>query len=327
MTVLLLLALAAEPVPADGDRQTILFLGDSITFAGGYVDHFDAQLRLAAAHAGRDAPNVIQIGLSSETVCGMTEQGHPFPRPNVHSRLKSALERIEPDVVFACYGMNDGIYKPLDAERFACYQDGMRRLVRDVLASAAELVLLTPPPFDRTGRRIGRKPMVTAEQQAAGAIGIYEGYDEVLTKYAAFVASLPDEEEFREQPLSVIDLHAYLKRNLAGARKFNKAFTYAKDGIHPDQQGHRIMGLWISQLRGGAEPLKLADPRTKRAMTLIRERSTMLRDAWHAAIGHEHPRKPPGLPVERAEAKAAELDRQIAAIMADIANREPAAAF
>src|SRR5436190_1960350 len=60
--------------------KRILFLGDSITHAGQYVDYFEAYL--AVRFPDRQF-EVINVGLSSETVSGLTEEGHAggkFPR-------------------------------------------------------------------------------------------------------------------------------------------------------------------------------------------------------------------------------------------------------
>ena len=71
----------------------------------------------------------INVGLPSETVSGLSEEGHAggqFPRPDLHERLGRVLEQIRPDLVFACYGMNDGIYLPFNEERFEVQtRDGM----------------------------------------------------------------------------------------------------------------------------------------------------------------------------------------------------------
>ena len=57
----------------------------------------------------------INAGLPTETVSGLSEEGHAggsFPRPDLHERLERVLPATRPDVVIACYGMNDGIYLP-----------------------------------------------------------------------------------------------------------------------------------------------------------------------------------------------------------------------
>ena len=314
MNVLLLLsALAApgSPTPdaADIDRQTILFIGDSITYAGHYVDRVDLAYRLQAAKAGTLPPDVLNIGLGSETVCGLTEPGHPFPRPNVHSRLKRALARIKPDLVYACYGMNDGIYQPFSEERFECYAEGMRTLVRDVLATGAELVVLTPPPFDAKGRRDNNKPLITAAQFAAGLPGLYDGYDDVLARYADFVRSLPTDPKFSDRPLSIIDTRTPLLAATIEGRRTNPTYTLTPDGIHPRDTGHAIIAAAILQARSLPSLSHVASETRK----LIRHRSTLLRDAWLTAIGHDRPGTAAGRPLLKALLEAASIDQALRA--------------
>src|SRR3982751_2575490 len=85
------------------DGQRILFLGDSITNAGMYVEYLDAYL---ATRFPDQRFELINLGLPSETVSGLSEPDHPYPRPDVHERLDRALAKTRPDVVVACYGMN-----------------------------------------------------------------------------------------------------------------------------------------------------------------------------------------------------------------------------
>ena len=89
----------------------------------------------------------------------------------MHERLQRALDKARPDVVVACYGMNDGIYYPFDEQRFAAYQDGINRLIEKVQASGARLILMTPPPFDPLPlRKQGKLRSVDAEKFAWFAI-------------------------------------------------------------------------------------------------------------------------------------------------------------
>ena len=53
--------------------KRILFLGDSNTYAGGYVDIVDAYLHRALPDRNIE---IINIGLPSETVSGLTEPNH-----------------------------------------------------------------------------------------------------------------------------------------------------------------------------------------------------------------------------------------------------------
>ena len=111
---LLLLVMFLSPLSAAEDAfplkaRRILFLGDSITHAGEFVNMIEMQLRLQSVDP---MPELVNAGLPSETCSGLSEPDHPFPRPDVHARLDRALTAVKPDVVVACYGMKDGIYYP-----------------------------------------------------------------------------------------------------------------------------------------------------------------------------------------------------------------------
>ena len=98
----------------------------SAYFFLGTVSYIDAYLTLQ--YPDRDF-EIINVGLPSETVSGLSESGHAdgkFPRPDLHERLKRILERTKPDLIFSCYGMNDGIYLPFDEERFQKYKEGIK---------------------------------------------------------------------------------------------------------------------------------------------------------------------------------------------------------
>ena len=124
-----------------------MFLGDSITAAGQYVSLIECELQ---RRYPRETFDIISIGISSETTSALTEKTHgSFPRPCVHERLQRALDKVKPDIVVACYGMNDGIYHPQSDERMQAYQQGINKLIADSRAAGATVVLLTPPRCSR----------------------------------------------------------------------------------------------------------------------------------------------------------------------------------
>lgn len=133
---------------SDLSEKRVLVLGDSITYGGDYVAYLEAYLKLKFP----DQPlNILNLGLPSETVSGLSEKGHAggrFPRPDLHERLDRTLEHIKPEIVLACYGMNCGIYHPYGTDRFEAYRVGVRRLRDRVLARGAEMIHITPPVFD-----------------------------------------------------------------------------------------------------------------------------------------------------------------------------------
>ena len=73
------------------DGQRILFLGDSNTFNGAYVQYLDAYLFTRFPDRKFE---LINLGLPSETVSGLSEPDHPYPRPNVHERLDRGLRKF-----------------------------------------------------------------------------------------------------------------------------------------------------------------------------------------------------------------------------------------
>ena len=301
LTVLIgLPAIAAEdsfPLKA----RRILFLGDSITNAGGYVNLIESQLRLQSVDP---MPELLNVGLSSEGCTGLSEPDHPFPRPDVHERLDRALAAIKPDVVVACYGMNDGIYYPFSEERFLKYQDGINRLIEKVHAAGAKLVFITPPPFDGKLLKAAGK-LLPAGQDKYAYFAVYEDYDEVIKKYGAWLLEQKDRVEM------VIDVHTPITAYVEQQRAKNPAFTVAPDGVHCNDEGHQILAATILKAWGVESWMPVSEEMSK----LITEKGSVLRDAWLSHVGHKRPGVAAGLPLAEAQAKAAEIDRALNALI------------
>lgn len=298
-----LVAAAAAPVAAQEPSfplgaKRILFLGDSITHAGTYVALIEAQLR---AHRIEPLPDIINLGLSSETCSGLSEPGHPFPRPDVHERLERALEHLDPDVVVACYGMNDGIYHPFSEERFVAYRAGIDRLIERVEAHGAKLILLTPPPFDPGPLRAGGQ-LRPADADEFAYFAIYENYDDVLARYADWILAQ------RDRVAMTIDLRRPILDWLETRRRDDPAATVAPDGIHPNDQGHRLIARAILDAWGLTDEIEVPSE----ALAALRRRNAILHDAYLSQVGHRRPDVPQGLPVDEARRQAEAIDRELA---------------
>ena len=225
-----------EGVPFPRPGETFLFLGDSITQDGRYVAYIDAYLH--SRFPDQDW-QILGLGLSSETASGLTEPDHPYPRPCIHDRLDRVLERVQPAVVSACYGMNDGIYHPNDEERFAPYRDGILRLARQARATGAETVLLTPPIYDP----VPVAARGTLQPPGAPEYGYskpYRDYDEVLKMYGQWILDLDD-----PAVGGAVDLHGPMTAHTLAQRETDPAYTLARDGVHPDVMGHILMAQAI----------------------------------------------------------------------------------
>jgi len=277
--------------------KRIVFLGDSITHAGHYICHLETQFRLQ--HSGK-APEMINLGLQSETCSGLSEPDHPFPRPDVHERLQRALEKTKPDVVVACYGMNDGIYSPFGETRFAAYQHGINRLIEKVQASGAKLILMTPPAFDPLPLRKQGKLLPLGSKKYSW-FAIYAGYDDVLARYAQWIMQQADRVDM------VIDLHTPMNAYLRKKQATDADFTLSPDGVHLNEEGHQVLSTAILSAWGMGEPLRMPPKMLK----LVEQRQRLLHLAWLSHVRHLRPDVEPGLPLEEAGCKAEEIERLI----------------
>jgi lysophospholipase L1-like esterase len=209
------------------DGMTVVFFGDSITQAGLYVAYVDAFL---AARFPERTIRVLNRGISSETISGTSEPDHVPRRPDAHVRFDRDVAAVKPDVVVACFGMNDGNYHPFEQERFAKYQAGVRRLIARVRELRAELVLLTPPPFDPYSRLV-----LDPDARSYGYKFPAIEYDETLERYSDWLLKL------NEPGVRAVDLHTPMNQHLQERRRKRVSFRFQKDGIHPDATGHWLM--------------------------------------------------------------------------------------
>lgn len=289
---------------ATPSARRILFVGDSITYGGQYVEFVEAAVRMRFPDWTGE---ILNVGLPSETVSGLSEEGHAggsFPRPDLHERLDRVLAGVKPDLVFACYGMNDGIYLPLSEERFAAYRRGIQWLREKVQASGAAVVVLTPPVFDPT-----------PEALAAAK----HHYDDVLTRYSEWLLAR------RADGWTVLDIHGPMKEHLQTHRQSDPAYRLANDGVHPGEQGHWLMAQPVLNYLGlpaevsqGATPaaLRLLHPDADAILKLAQQRQRLLKDSWLTSTGHQRPGMGKGLPLAEAQTQAADLLRQIQSLSA-----------
>lgn len=286
----------------------IVFLGDSITHAGGYVQRLEAAMRLQLPQRQVEFLN---LGLPSETVSGLSEPGHAggqFPRPVLRERLDRILQQTQPDLVVACYGMNDGIYYPLSEDRMAKFREGIEELHRKVEASGAIIIHLTPAFFDAQPIQDRLLPAGLDEYRQP-----YAGYDEVLEAYSEWLL------EQRSRGWKVIDLHGAMKQAVLDRRKTTPEFTFAADGVHPNEEGQAVVAgplarEWGLQLDDQGNPQvpqgKSID--ANRLFQLVAQKQRLLQLAWLSSTGHLRPGIPMGVSLQQANEEALQIDQQIA---------------
>jgi lysophospholipase L1-like esterase len=276
---------AADGAALAGKR--VLILGDSNTQAGGYVSLLTYFLE--KNHPNEDF-DIIGLGLASETVSGLSEENHAggkFPRPAVFERLSRALEKTRPEIVFACYGMNDGIYLPLDESRFNAFKKGILRLIEECKkAGVRDIRLITPPIYD-----FDPKP------------GEFN-YDTVLAAYAKW------ERELKLPGVTVIDLHSAMRTARAERKE-----PFSKDKVHPGDDGHLLWARVILKSLGEKttdEPF--AEIQKDPLFKLVAEKRALRSAAWMKHVGYTREVTVKPQPLGTAEADAAKLQEKIDAL-------------
>ena len=285
---------AKEKKLLDKDDQRIVFIGDSNTHAGQYISLIEAQLL-----RNGNKVELVNLGLPSEGVTGLSEPDHPFPRPNVHDRLEAILEKTHPDLVVSFYGINDGIYYPFSDDRFEKFQNGINELTRLVRKAGAKHLMLAAPMFDALPMKKNGKLLAEGAEKYAW-FAIYENYDDVMKKYAKwqFEADL-DIDGF-------IHTHAVMKNYFLAKRKDNPDFVMSGDGVHINMEGHALLAKFVTN-KLGYQYVEVP----QEVFNAINAKRKLMHAAWLSHVGHKRPGVAAGLPLEEARLKSKELDASV----------------
>jgi lysophospholipase L1-like esterase len=282
-------------VPELKDAKRIVFLGDSITYDGNYVNDVDEWL---SSHGV--AAEVINLGLPSETGADLTpteqQETHikpnGFPRPTISERLQRVLDKTRPDWVFACYGMNDGSSLPQNDEGFARFCAAMENFKTAIeKAGVKRFIVLTPPIHD------------------AGPSQPQSRHDAMLARFSEWLLSK------RDKGWEVIDIHGPMRAALDKRRKTKPDFRFAGDGVHPNSEGHRLMAkqviAYFSSGQGAENRFKHPAHFGGTFRNLVAQRMAIRRDAWLTETKHGRPGIAAGLPLAQAETKIREINAQM----------------
>jgi len=283
LTVILLVSLASSVARAAGNEfylkggETIVFFGDSITQGGTYVEYVEAYL---ATRFPDKTFRVINRGISSETISGTSEADHQPRRPNAHDRFTRDIASCKPDIVVACFGMNDGNYFPFEPVRFAKFQAGINQLIERTRDEAkARIVLMTPPPFDPYRRKAG-DPRATEFGYKFPAMD----YDNTLAHYGEWELTL------RDRGIVVADVHTAMSEHLRRRRAETVSFALQNDAVHPEATGHWLMAqtlleAWNAPAVCAEARIDASDLRAETGeVTHLRRDGTALRWSWKSPL-------------------------------------------
>jgi hypothetical protein len=197
------------------------------------------------------------------------------------------LEKAKPEIVVACYGMNDGIYLPLDKERFAAFQKGVTKLIEQCKeAGVKRVVLVTPPIYDFSPKKDEFN------------------YDVVLIEYAKWELAL------MTPGVSVIDLHSAMRKARDG-----RATPFSGDKVHPGDDGQLLIATTILAALGvKTADDSLATIKGDQLFQLVEQKRQMRSAAWMKHIGYTREKTVKPEPLGTVEADAAKVQEKIDAL-------------
>jgi lysophospholipase L1-like esterase len=214
-------------------------LGNSITFAGGYIDYVEVFIR---TRYPEKSITLVNRGMPSETLAGTSEETHIPRRPYLFNRLGEVFTEVGPDFVFVCYGMNDGIYQPFQEALFKDFRQGVHQLEEKLRErNLQNYAFLTPPPFEY--RYFSHLP---------DTFSVFDyrnpspDYNQTLRRYSNWLN--------RSTPNRTLRIHEPLQAMLEEVQSRDSSFTLTVDGIHPNATGHWLMADQIIQQLNLLEP-------------------------------------------------------------------------
>jgi lysophospholipase L1-like esterase len=202
----------------EGDR--VVFYGDSITdqrlytsFVESYVVTRFPHMHISFVHSGWGGDRATGGGGGK-----------------IDERLRRDVIAYKPTVVTIMLGMNDGGYRPFDADLFNAYANGYRHIVRTLKEAlpGIRITLIQPSPYDD----VTRPP------------GFQGGYNAVLVRYGEFVKQLALEEALQVADLNTPVVAAFQKAKAADPSLAQKIVP---DRVHPGAGGHLVMAQALLQ--------------------------------------------------------------------------------
>lgn len=209
-------------------NQVIACVGDSVTYGGG--SGYVAFLQQIANEKRPDLNlTFLNWGRSSETVTGLTEEGHPGPRPYLFERLDALLENTEVDLVTFCYGINCGIYGKPSPQLFDSFRIGVLSFLEKVKQKNIGAILMTPPPLT-----LATASIEIDESKGFSWKNPYPNYDlEVLQEFKRIVLNVD-----HRSAVAKIDIHSPLSEH--------QTDCYDSDPIHPNEKGHLLIANTVA---------------------------------------------------------------------------------
>ncbi len=205
--------------------DTVVFLGDSITYQALYTQYFE---------------NFFYTRFPNRRILFRNAGVANDRATNALVRFNDDVAAFRPKYVTLLLGMNDGGYSAFDKPTFDTYQRNMSALLDRIAQLGAVAVPLTPTMQDGRAARLRNSPSEPRDTHYNGVLGLYGAW----LREAAYTRGL-----------GFADVYAPLNRATTHARKTDALFTLIPDGIHPDATGHVIMAAALIADLGLCSPV------------------------------------------------------------------------
>ena len=191
------------PVPALQAGQTVVFLGDSITWQNLYATYIEQYF--SVRYPGKKF-RFINRGVRGDTAA------------EAIARLERDVVPDQPDLVLVMLGMNDGGYKGYNRNLLKFYLNNMEKLVGLLRKKTkAKIVLVTPTCVDPVDYNTKR-------------------YNQMLAAMAEGVVDLG-----KKLRVPVVDLFTFFSGKLLGAKAQTPPVGLMLDPVHPGPAGHLVI--------------------------------------------------------------------------------------
>ncbi len=205
--------------------DTVVFLGDSITYQALYTQYFEDFFYTRFPNRRIHFRNA---GVANDRAT------------NALVRFDDDVAAFRPKYVTLLLGMNDGGYRDFDKPIFDTYQRNISTLFDRIAQLGAIAVPITPTMYDGRAARLRHSPSEPRDTHYNGVLGLYGAW----LRESAYTRGL-----------GFADVYSPLNHATTAGRKMDALFTLIPDAVHPDAPGHVIMAVALIEDLGLRSPV------------------------------------------------------------------------
>ena len=199
------------------DILTIVTFGDSVTAKRGSTEVYTALLADELSFNGKDL-KVINAGIGGHTT------------KNGKGRFQKDVLDVNPDLVVIMFGINDAAVDVWKKPRvtLADYRKNLTEMIDTLKKQGAQVVLMTSNPIhwvSKTRELYGKPPYEWDD---------VDGFNVLLRDYVKEVREIAKNED-----VGLVDVFAAFEAHDSDPK--HKAGSLTPDGMHPGNEGHRMI--------------------------------------------------------------------------------------